>query len=228
MNTLSHIAIIMDGNGRWAAKKKKSRKFGHLYGAKNIEKIAKFCIKKNISYLTLFAFSSDNWARPKLEISNLFFLFEEFFKKNLNRLLESNLKIKFIGENKNLPSKIKKIKTRVENLSKNNNGLNLIIALNYSSKNELINCFKKILKNKKKIKQINIDNINKNLYTNEIPDPDILIRTGGHKRLSNFLLWQISYTELFFIKKLWPDFNANDLNLIISKFSDIKRNFGGL
>ena len=226
MNTLSHVAIIMDGNGRWASKKKKPRKYGHLKGTENIKNLIPYFIKKKIPFLTLFAFGFDNWNRPKSEISYLFFLFENFLKKNLSYLIEKNVKIKFIGERKKLPSKILTLFKKVEKITKEKKDLTIIVALNYSSKHEIVNTFNKILN--QKYKKITEKIISNNLYTFNTPDPDILIRTGSHSRLSNFLLWQISYTEIFFIKKLWPDFKIKDLSKIISKFKNIKRNFGSV
>jgi len=226
MNTLSHVAIIMDGNGRWAIKKKKPRKYGHLKGTENIKNLIPYFIKKKIPFLTLFAFAVDNWRRPKSEISYLFFLFEDFLKKNLRYLTEKNVKIKFIGERKNLPRKLLKLLKKIERITKEKNDLTIIVALNYSSKQEIVNTFNKILN--QKYKTVTEKIISNNLYTFNIPDPDILIRTGLHYRLSNFLLWQISYTEIFFIKKLWPDFTTKDLSNIISKFKNIKRNFGSI
>ena len=226
MNTLSHVAIIMDGNGRWANKKNKSRKYGHLKGTENIKNLVNYFVKKKIPYLTLFAFGFDNWSRPKSELSYLFFLFEDFIKKNSNHFSDKNIKIKFIGEKKKLSKKLINLINKTEKLTKNKKKLVLNIALNYSSKIEIINAFKSIKKNK--ISKINEKVINRHLYTNKIPNPEILIRTGGHIRLSNFLLWQISYTEIFFIKKLWPDFKVKDLSLIISKYKKIKRNFGSI
>jgi|SRR6056300_888303 len=226
MNTLSHVAIIMDGNGRWASKKNKPRKYGHLKGTENIKNLIPYFIKKKIPFLTLFAFGFDNWNRPKSEISYLFFLFENFLKKNLSYLIEKNVKIKFIGERKKLPSKILTLFKKVEKITKEKKDLTIIVALNYSSKHEIVNTFNKILN--QKYKKITEKIISNNLYTFNTPDPDILIRTGSHSRLSNFLLWQISYTEIFFIKKLWPDFKIKDLSKIISKFKNIKRNFGSV
>jgi len=226
MNTLSHVAIIMDGNGRWAIKKKKPRKYGHLKGTENIKKLIPYFIKKKIPFLTLFAFALDNWNRPKSEISYLFFLFENFLKKNLSYLIEKNVKIKFIGEKKKLPSKILTLFKKIEKITKEKKDLTIIVALNYSSKHEIVNAFNKILN--QKYKKITEKIISNNLYTFNTPDPDILIRSGSHSRLSNFLLWQMSYTEIFFIKKLWPDFNIKDLSKIISKFKNIKRNFGSI
>jgi len=226
MNSLSHIAIIMDGNGRWAESKKKSRKFGHLKGSENLKEIINYFIIKKIPYLTLFAFALDNWNRPKTETDYLFNLLKNFIKKNLHIFIKKNIKINFIGEKKNLSNDIKKLLKKTQSLSKKKSGLNLIIALNYSSKHEILNAIKKIKNNEKK--NISIELFEKKLYTKNIPDPDILIRTGGRCRLSNFLLWQNSYSEIFFIKKLWPDFTSRDIEKIIKKFKVIKRNFGGI
>ena len=224
----SHIAIIMDGNGRWGLKKYKDRNKGHYYGLQNINKIIKDCIKINIKYLTLYTFSTENWNRPKKEIDYLFFLFKYFYKKNFNKLNKNNIRIKFIGDLINIPKDLKPIIKKIQEKTKNNNAITVVFAFNYGAKSELVNAFKNIIKNKNKVNKINEDLINNNLYTKNIPDPDILIRTGGEKRLSNFLLWQLSYAELFFINKNWPDFNFFDLKKIINTFRVTKRKFGGL
>ena len=224
----SHIAIIMDGNGRWGLKKYKDRNKGHYFGLQNINKIIKDCIKINIKYLTLYTFSTENWNRPKKEIDYLFFLFKYFYKKNFNKLNKDNIKIKFIGNLINIPKDLKVIIRKIQDKTKNNDAITVIFAFNYGAKSELVNAFKNIIKNKNKVNKINEDLINNNLYTKNIPDPDILIRTGGEKRLSNFLLWQLSYTELFFINKNWPDFNFFDLKKIINTFRVTKRKFGRL
>ena len=224
----SHIAIIMDGNGRWGLKKYKDRNKGHYFGLQNINKIIKDCIKINIKYLTLYTFSTENWNRPKKEIDYLFFLFKYFYKKNFNKLNKNNIKIKFIGNLKNIPKDLKVIIKKIQDKTKNNSAITVIFAFNYGAKSELVNAIKNIIKNKNKVNKINEDLINNNLYTKNIPDPDILIRTGGEKRLSNFLLWQLSYAELFFINKNWPDFNFLDLKQIINTFRVTKRKFGGL
>jgi undecaprenyl diphosphate synthase len=224
----SHIAIIMDGNGRWGLKKYNDRNKGHYYGLLNINKVIEHCIKINIKYLTLYTFSTENWNRPKKEIDYLFFLFKYFYKKNFNKLNKNNIKIKFIGDLKNIPKDLKIIIKKIEDKTKNNDAITVIFAFNYGAKSELVNAFKNIIKNKTKVNEINEELINNYLYTNNIPDPDILIRTGGEKRLSNFLLWQLSYAELFFINKNWPDFNFFDLKKIIKAFGVTKRKFGGL
>ena len=222
----SHIAIIMDGNGRWGLKKYNDRNKGHYYGLQNINKVIKNCIKLHIKYLTLYTFSTENWNRPKKEIEYLFFLFKFFYQKNFNKINKNNIRIKFIGDLKNIPADLKVIIKKIQEKTKNNNRITVVFAFNYGAKSELINAFKKIHKNKKN--KISEQLISNNLYTKNIPDPDILVRTGGEKRLSNFLLWQLSYAELFFIEKSWPDFNFLDLKKIVNKFSGIKRRFGGL
>ena len=224
----SHIAIIMDGNGRWGLKKYNDRNKGHYYGLLNINKVIEHCIKIKIKYITLYTFSTENWNRPKKEIDYLFFLFKYFYKKNFNKLNKNNIKIKFIGDLKNIPKDLKIIIKKIEDKTKNNDAITVIFAFNYGAKSELVNAFKNIIKNKTKVNEINEELINNYLYTNNIPDPDILIRTGGEKRLSNFLLWQLSYAELFFINKNWPDFNFFDLKKIIKAFGVTKRKFGGL
>ena len=222
----SHIAIIMDGNGRWGLKKYNDRNKGHYYGLQNINKVIKNCIKLNIKYLTLYTFSTENWNRPKKEIEYLFFLFKFFYQKNFNKINKNKIRIKFIGDSKNIPADLKVIIKKIQEKTKNNNRITVIFAFNYGAKSELINAFKKIHKNKNN--KISEELISNNLYTKNMPDPDILVRTGGEKRLSNFLLWQLSYAELFFIEKSWPDFNFLDLKKIVNKFSGIKRRFGGL
>jgi len=222
----SHIAIIMDGNGRWGLKKYNDRNKGHYYGLQNINKVIKNCIKLHIKYLTLYTFSTENWNRPKKEIEYLFFLFKFFYQKNFNKINKNNIRIKFIGDLKNIPADLKVIIKKIQEKTKNNNRITVVFAFNYGAKSELINAFKKIHKNKNN--KISEELISNNLYTKNMPDPDILVRTGGEKRLSNFLLWQLSYAELFFIEKSWPDFNFLDLKKIVNKFSSIKRRFGGL
>jgi len=221
-----HVAIIMDGNGRWGLKKKNSRNLGHKKGITRVEEIISQSIKKKIKFLTLYTFSSDNWKRPKIEINFLFTLLENYIDKEFNNLKKKNIKIKILGDIRKFPSSLKSKLRRVERTTNNNTLIQINLALNYGSRQELIYAFKKINLNKKKI--ITEKLISNNLYTKNIPDPEILIRTGNTNRLSNFLLWQINYTEIFFIKKLWPDFNMNDFNKILNKFNKIKRNFGAI
>ena len=222
MNPINHVAIIMDGNGRWGLKHYKSRNKGHRAGLKTIEKIIKTSIKKKIKYLTLFAFSTENWKRPKSEINYLFKLLETFLINKINDFNKENIKLKVIGEKK-FPKKINSLLKKSEKLTQNNNKLQINLALNYGSRNEIVNTIKSL--NRKKIK-INEKNINNHLYTSNMPDPDILIRTGNTNRLSNFLLWQLSYSEIFFSRKFWPEFTETDYLKIINKFKIIKRNFG--
>jgi len=224
MNPLNHVAIIMDGNGRWGLKNKKSRNEGHKAGLKAIDKIINKTIERKIKYLTLYAFSTENWKRPKKEINYLFSLLENFLKNRIKDLNNKNIKLFVIGKKK-FSIKLNNLLKLAEKQTKTNDTLQLNLALNYGSKSEIINSIKLLKKNKSKITEKNISN---NLYTKNIPDPDILIRTGNTKRLSNFLLWQCAYTEIFFEKKLWPDFNQNDLNKIVKKFINIKRNFGSI
>jgi len=225
MNPVKHVAIIMDGNGRWGIKHKNSRNAGHRAGLNTVDAVINQCIKKRIEFLTLYTFSSDNWKRPKNEITFLFKLLENFLKKKINQIIKKDIKLKFIGELNKLPINLQKLITISEKKTIKKNTLQVNIALNYGSKIELVDAIKKIKQKKIKLSQKNIDN---NLYTKNLPDPDILIRTGDTHRLSNFLLWQLSYTEIFFEKKLWPDFKVNDLNKIFNKFKKIKRNFGAI
>ena len=222
MNPIKHVAIIMDGNGRWGIKHKNSRNLGHKEGLKTVEKIIRSTVKNKINYLTLFTFSTENWKRPKKEIKFLFSLLENFLINKINDLQKQNIKLKILGKKK-FSKNINKLLLNAEKITNKNKRLQINLALNYGAKSEIINTVK--ILNKKKL-NINENNINKNLYTNTIPDPDILIRTGDTKRLSNFLLWQLAYTEIFFVKKLWPDFNSNDYNKILDNFKKIKRNFG--
>ena len=222
MNPIKHVAIIMDGNGRWGIKHKNSRNLGHKEGLKTVEKIIKSTVKNKIRYLTLFTFSTENWKRPKNEINFLFSLLENFLINKINDLKKQNIKLKILGKKK-FSKNINKLLLKTEKVTHKNKRLQINLALNYGAKSEIINTIK--ILNKKKL-TINENNINRNLYTNKIPDPDILIRTGDTKRLSNFLLWQLAYSEIFFEKKLWPAFNEKDYNKIIKEYRNIKRNFG--
>ena len=224
MNSINHVAIIMDGNGRWGIKHKKSRNLGHKEGLKTVEKIIKATIKNKIKYLTLYAFSTENWKRPKKEINFLFNLLENFLLNKVSDLIKQNIKLKVIGK-KNFSNKLTKLLKLSEKKTSQNKRLQINLALNYGSKSEIINALNEIKKNKLKINEANVS---KSLFTKNIPDPDILIRTGNTKRLSNFLLWQLAYSEIFFEKKLWPDFSDNDYNEILRKFKKIKRNYGNI
>ena len=225
MNPIKHVAIIMDGNGRWGLKNKKSRNMGHKAGLLAAEKILGESMKNKIKYLTLYAFSTENWRRPKKEIKFLFKLLEEYLIKKTNELNQKNIKFKFIGNKKLLSKKLLKILSNSEKITENNKLLQLNLAFNYGSKTELVNAVNLI---KKKKITFSESNITKNLYTNCSPDPDLLIRTGNTNRLSNFLLWQLAYSEIYFEKKLWPDFNKKDYNRILKNFINIKRNFGNI
>ena len=222
MNKLSHIAFIMDGNGRWGKKKNKSRNFGHIKGVEAVKKIVSASIKLKIPIVTFYVFSSENWKRPKNEIKFLFKLIKKYFSSEIKRVMKQDIKINILGDMNKLSIDLKKILKKTMFLTKKNKKIIVNLAINYGSKNEIIYAAKKIKR------KINIQNIEKNLYTSSMPDPDILIRTGGHKRLSNFMLWQLAYSELYFVKKLWPDFRINDLRKIINDYKKIRRNFGAI
>jgi len=225
MKPPNHVAIIMDGNGRWGIKKKKSRNFGHKKGLEVVEKIISAALKKNIKFLTLYVFSTENWRRPLNEIKYLFRLLEKYIDREIENLKKKKIKKKVKENISSFPKKLKNKISRVEKLTKDNHKIQINMALNYGSRQEIIRSFK-IMKKKKL--SINLKNFEKNLYTNNIPDPDILIRTGNTKRISNFLIWQIIYTEIFFEKKMWPDFNEKDFFRILKKFKLVRRNFGGI
>ena len=224
MNALNHVAIIMDGNGRWGLKYKNSRNAGHRAGLKTVEEIIKETIKNKINYLTLFAFSTENWKRPKKEINFLFSLLENFLNSKINEFNKQNIKLKIIGE-KNFTKNLNKLLNDSEIKTAKNKKLQINLALNYGSKIEILNAVKNLKKSKEKITENSFKNY---LQTKNIPDPDILIRTGNTKRLSNFLLWQIAYSEIFFEKKLWPAFKREDFKRIINEYKSIKRNFGNI
>ena len=222
MNQLNHVAFIMDGNGRWGKKKSRSRNFGHIAGVKTVQKIVKTSIKLKIPIITFYVFSTENWKRPKSEINFLFKLIDEYFTKELNNVISNGIKINFIGKIKILPSKIKSSLKKTAALTEKNKKIIVNLAINYGSKEEIIHAIKK------SGNRVNYKELEKNLYTKNQPNPDILIRTGGHKRLSNFMLWQLAYSELYFLDKLWPDFSSRDLNKIINNYKKIKRNFGAI
>ncbi len=222
MNKLNHIAFIMDGNGRWGKKKGKSRNFGHLKGVETVKKIVKSAIKLKIPIVTFYVFSSENWKRPKHERSYLFRLIKNYFNREIENIIKQGIKINILGEIQKFSSDLKFTLENSSKLTKKNKKIIVNLAINYGSKMEI---FQTLKKSKKKLTFKNFEN---NLYTKGMPDPDILIRTGGHQRLSNFLLWQLAYTELFFLKKLWPDFNSSDLSIIVKKFKKIQRNYGNI
>ena len=222
MNKLNHVAFIMDGNGRWGQIKKKSRNFGHLNGVKTVKKIVEYSIKLKIPAVTFYVFSTENWKRPKSEINFLFKLIINYFKQELKNVILNGIKINIIGNINKLPTKIRSSLKNAMRLTKKNEKITVNLAINYGSKCEIVAASQKVKK------KITVQSLEKNLYTNNLPNPDILIRTGGHKRLSNFLLWQLAYAEIYFLDKLWPDFNSNDLKRIITSFKKIKRNFGSI
>ncbi len=222
MNKLNHIAFIMDGNGRWGKKKKRGRNFGHIKGVETVKKTVTSAIKYKIPIVTFYVFSSENWKRPKKEISFLFKLISSYFSKEIESVISQGIKINIIGEMKKLSPEIKKVLKKSMNLTKKNKKILVNLAINYGSKNEILQA----IKNSKN--RLSLKNFEKNLFTKNIPFPDILIRTGGHQRLSNFMLWQLAYAELFFLKKLWPDFNSKDLKKVIDQYKQSKRNFGAI
>ena len=224
MNPLEHVAIIMDGNGRWGLKNKNSRNAGHKKGLDTAENIIKESVEQKIKYLTLFAFSTENWKRPKKEITYLLNVLENFLINKIEDFHKQNIKLKIIGV-KNFSKKLNSLLSLSEKKTFENSKIQINLALNYGSKFELLNAFKKLKKNNEKISE---KNLKKYLQTQNIPDPEILIRTGNTKRLSNFLLWQLAYTEIFFEKKLWPEFIEKDYIKIINSYKKIKRNFGNI
>ena len=222
MNKLNHVAFIMDGNGRWGKKKNKGRNFGHLKGVETVKKIVKSSIKIKIPIVTFYVFSSENWKRPKTEIKFLFKLIKNYFHKEITNVIKQGIKINIIGDINSLSKDLKKTLIRSVKLTKKNKRILVNLAINYGSKNEILKAARKSQKN------LSFNNFEKNLDTRNQPNPDILIRTGGHQRLSNFMLWQLAYAEFFFLKKLWPDFSSRDLRKIIQKFKNKKRNYGAI
>ena len=225
MNKLDHIAFIMDGNGRWGKKRKRTRNFGHIQGVKTVKKIVEISLKMKIPIITFYVFSTENWKRPRSEINFLFNLIKTYFTKEIKNVIKNGIKINIIGNTENLPIPVNKILKNTILKTKKNKNLIVNLAINYGSRDEIVKSTNKIIKQKNKV---STTTIKRNLYTSSIKDPDILVRTGGHKRLSNFMLWQLAYTELYFLDKLWPDFQENDLKKIIKNYKKIKRNFGGI
>ena len=222
MNELNHIAFIMDGNGRWGKKRSKGRNYGHLKGVETVKHVVKSSIKFKVPIITFYVFSSENWKRPKKEISFLFKIIKNYFIKEIDSVINQGIKVNIFGNINGLSKDLRKIINKSTQLTKKNKTIIVNLAINYGAKNEIVNAAKLTKKN------INLKNIEKKLYTKNLPHPDILIRTGGHQRLSNFMLWQLAYSELFFLKKLWPDFNSRDLHSIIKKFKKSTRNFGAI
>ena len=222
MNKLNHIAFIMDGNGRWGLKKGKGRNYGHLKGVETVKKIVKKSIELKIPIISFYVFSTENWKRPRFEVNYLFTLIKNYFQSEIAHIIKQGIKINIIGETRKLSSKLKLTLNQTVSLTKKNKKIIVNLAINYGSKKEILNSVKK---NKGKL---TLKKIDANLYTKKLPNPDILVRTGGHQRLSNFMLWQLAYSELFFLKKLWPDFNGEDLHRIITDYKKITRNFGSI
>jgi len=222
MNKLNHVAFIMDGNGRWGKKRNKGRNYGHIKGVETVKKVVTNSIKFKIPIITFYVFSSENWKRPKKEVTFLFKLIQNYFSREIESIISQGIKINILGDINKLAKDIKLTLKKTIKFTKNNKKITVNLAINYGSKNEIFQALKKTKNN------LNVKNFEKNLYTKNMPNPDILIRTGGHQRLSNFMLWQLAYSELFFLAKLWPDFNSNDLKKIINSFKQSKRNFGAL
>ena len=225
MNPIKHVAIIMDGNGRWGIKNRGTRNAGHKAGLSSVEQIIEETIRHKIEFLTLYTFSTENWKRPKKEILFLFNLLENFLSKELKDLAKKNIKLKIIGNKRKFSIRLRNLLKESEKKTYENDGLQINLALNYGAKEEILNSVRLTYKKKQSINEKNIEN---NFYTSGIPNPDLLIRTGNTHRLSNFLLWQLAYTEIFFEKKLWPDFRKNDYSKILNKFKLLKRNFGAI
>ncbi len=222
MNKLNHVAFIMDGNGRWGKKKNKGRNFGHLKGVETVKKVVKSSIKNKIPVVTFYVFSSENWKRPKTEIRFLFNLIKSYFNKEIINVTKQGIKLNIIGDVNPLSKDLRKTLLKSVELTKKNRKILVNLAINYGSKNEILKAARKSQKN------FSLKNFEKNLDTRNQPNPDILIRTGGHQRLSNFMLWQLAYAEFFFLKKLWPDFSPRDLRKIIQKYKNKKRNYGAI
>ena len=231
-NIPKHVAIILDGNGRWAKKKKMPRNYGHAQGSKNVEKICEIAYKMGIEYLTVYAFSTENWNRPKEEVEALMKLLQSYLDTSVKTSMKNNMKVRVIGDKSGLSDKINKSIDELEEASKNNTGLKFQVAINYGSRNEIIRAVKSLVRdmNEKKtvIDHIDETTLGQYLDTNEIPDPDLLIRTSGEQRLSNFLLWQLAYTEFYFTDILWPDFNEKELKKAVEYYSSRIRKFGAI
>ena len=228
----THVAIIMDGNGRWAKKRNMPRVKGHYEGMQTVKKITKYASKLGIQYLTLYAFSTENWARPKEEVNYLMDLPEKMFTSFMPELMENNVKVEVIGVVEKLPESTRKAVEDAIEQTKNNTGLKLIFALNYGSKDEIVTAVKRIAQgaanNEYKVEEIDEQLISDNLFTKDTPDPDLLIRTSGEQRISNFLLWQIAYSEFIFTKVAWPDFVEEEFYKALLEYQSRDRRFGGL
>ncbi len=227
-NIPKHVAIIMDGNGRWAERHKLSRSIGHQKGANNARRLIELFIEYEIPYLTLYVFSTENWSRPEDEVTTILKLLEENLNKGLEYAQDKRIKIRHLGKLDRLPPEMQRKITRAQELTQDNNKLTLGLAFNYGSRNELIDAVQQIIQNGISAQNIDETAIRKHLYTADMPDPDLIIRTGGEKRLSNFLLWQAAYAEIYFTATPWPDFNKTEFDKALIAYSKRKRRFGGL
>ena len=224
-----HIAVIMDGNGRWAKLRNLPREEGHKAGAKSVQEVVETCARLGIDYLTLYAFSKENWKRPKTEISMLWKLLENYLKEEHKVLIKNQLRLKVIGQKDDLPSAVRRELRRVENLTKDFKRMTIVLALNYGGRAEIIEAVKKLCKeNNANLESIDEKKFAKYLFTSDIPDPDLLIRTSGEMRISNFLLWQIAYSEIWITQDLWPDFRKKNLLQALVDFQKRERRFGDI
>ncbi len=218
-----HVGIIMDGNGRWAVSRGKKRSYGHHVGSENVDRVVSCAFERGVKTLTLYAFSSENWARPKEEVDELMKLLKTYFKKFINKILKNDVRLVVIGGRAELTDDLVKTIEKAEEQSKDNSAHTLIVALNYGGRQEIVNSVNRLIE---KGEQVTVDSISKNLYTAEFGEPDLIIRTGGEYRLSNFLLYQGAYSELYFTPVLWPDFDQVELDKALDSFAQRKRRFG--
>ncbi len=223
-----HVAVIMDGNGRWAEKRHLPRIEGHRAGADSVQEIVETSARLGIEFLTLYAFSKENWKRPKHEVSTLWRLLKDYLKKQDKVLVKNNLRLKVIGQRERIPAAVRKELDRVEELTKKDSGLTVILALSYGGRDEIVEAVKKISKEKIDIESLDEEKFSRYLYTTEIPDPDLLIRTSGELRVSNFLLWQIAYSEIWITPELWPDFRRKHLLQALVDYQKRERRFGDI
>jgi len=224
-----HVAIIMDGNGRWAKKRMLPRIEGHRAGAKSVRKVVETCARLGIKFLTLYAFSKENWKRPKKEVATLWKLLEDYLKKEDKVLVKNRFRLRFIGQIEAIPASARRELERVEELTKDNKNLTLILALNYGGRDEIVGAVKKMFEEKDfDVDSLDEEKFSRYLYTNHIPDPDLLIRTSGEFRVSNFLLWQIAYSEIWVTQDLWPDFRKKQLLQALVDYQKRERRFGDI
>ncbi len=226
MNKLNHLAIIMDGNRRWAKKRGLPAFEGHIHGYQTLKKVGDWCLEKGIEILTVYAFSTENWKRPKIEVNFLINLMQKILKNDINEFNKKGLKMRFIGQLEKYPKKLNQLIKQAEKLTKNNKKGTLIICLSYGGRSEIVDAIKKIIKKNINLNKITEKLIYKNLYSPDVPEPDLIVRTGGEMRLSNFLTWQSVYSELYFTKTLWPDFSKKEFNKILKEYNNHQRRFG--